>query len=449
LSWQKFPNFDFSEYQLYRDLGGNGYRKFISFTNINDTILKLSGVDALKRVDCYKVGVKNLCSKESDVIKLVNHCTIELKGRPSINASVLNWTHYIGWDVNKYVIFRQKENYQFDSIGQVDGKVNFFIDSSISCHKVYVYRVLGYENNGLEEKSWSDTCRVKPIYINTVRPPVIRRASVLSDKYINLSWDQFEKNRVPLDRFLIKRNVNQVNSAKWWSLTADIDSFTFNDFLVDVDKWSYKYKVLAIDTCGDSSQYTDFAKSIVLSTTVNNNLNPELRWSQYGLWTFGVKEYIVERNENSEFREIARVSPNDTIYVDELLNLNCRKTLEYRITAMPNRAFSIDSFWYLNSVSNVSKPNIKTKVFLPNAFTPNSNDLNEIFKPEGVFISDYWLRIYNRWGEKIYENNSCSEGWNGTFNGEACQEGIYIYKCDVKGTDGQKYILKGDVTLLR
>lgn len=449
LSWQKFPNFDFSEYQLYRDLGGNGYGKFISFSNINDTILKLSGVDALKRVDCYKIGVKNLCKKESDVIKLVNHCTIELKGRPSINASVLNWTHYIGWDVNKYVISRKNENNQFDSIGQVDGKINFFIDSSISCHKVYVYRILGYENNGLEETSWSDTCRVKPIYINTVRPPVIRRASVLSDKYINLSWDQIEKNRVPLDRFLIKRNVNQVSNAKWWSLTANIDSFTFNDFLVDVDKWSYKYKVLAIDTCGDSSQYTDFAKSIVLTTSVNNNLNPELQWSQYGLWTFGIREYIVERNENSEFREIARVSPNDTVYVDELLNLNCRKTLEYRITAIPNRAFSIDSFWYLNSVSNVSKPNIKTKVFLPNAFTPNSNDLNEIFKPEGVFISYYWLRIYNRWGEKIYENNSCSDGWNGTFNGEACQEGIYIYKCDVRGTDGQKYILKGDVTLLR
>jgi len=449
LVWRRFPSFDFLEYQLFRDIGGIGFNRFVSISNISDTIFKLTGVDALKRVDCYKIGVKNLCNIESDNLDLVSHCTIELRGKPAINASLLSWTHYLGWEADRYLVFRQNENYQFDSIGQVDGNVNYFVDSSITCHKVYIYRVLAVEKGGLMEKSWSDTCRVKPIYINTVQPPVIRRASVLSDKFVNISWDQFQQNKVPLERYVIRRNEHQLNHQKWWNITARTDSFTFNDFLVDVDNQSYNYRVLAVDICGDSSKFTDFAKTMVLRTSLNERLNPILTWNKYGLWTFGIKEYKIERNENSEFHEIARVSPFDTIYIDELINLNCRKTLEYRITAIPNRPFPVDSFWYLNSVSNVSKPNIQTKVFIPNAFTPNFDDLNETYKPEGVFIADYWLRIYNRWGEKIYESNSCNDGWNGTFNGDACQEGIYIYKCDVRGTDGQKYILKGDVTLLR
>ncbi|MBS3913604.1 MAG: gliding motility-associated C-terminal domain-containing protein [Bacteroidetes bacterium] len=65
------------------------------------------------------------------------------------------------------------------------------------------------------------------------------------------------------------------------------------------------------------------------------------------------------------------------------------------------------------------------EIFIPNAFTPNESNLNDMFYP----VSKNWkladLRIYDRWGQIIYSGETA---WNGTFNNKACPEGVYIYR---------------------
>ena len=68
---------------------------------------------------------------------------------------------------------------------------------------------------------------------------------------------------------------------------------------------------------------------------------------------------------------------------------------------------------YLADLVGTHDPGVKTKVFIPNAFTPNGNNLNELFKPEGIFIANYTMKIFNRWGEKIFHWNDVNSGWNG------------------------------------
>ncbi len=449
LVWKKYPSFDFKNYVLYQDIG-YGFQEIQRFSNIEDTLLLVGGVDALKRSDCYKVGSINLCDYTQNVTVLKSHCTIELKGNAGLNLSKLSWSAYVGWPVERYVVYRQIDNGTFDSIGQVPGNKLTYLDTNIRCYKVHHYRVMAHEMGGLREFSWSDTCHVTPQYWNKVKPPEMRRATVVNDEYVRVEWQQLAKNKIPLERFVVVGKHGNNASEYRWVINANSDSLRIADNGLDVDLENGIYKVLAIDECGDSSIFSKISKSIVLDVRLNDNFMPELKWTKYIDWIEGVKEYIIERRTDGDFVEIKRVPNTDTNYIDELNNLNCLPRLEYRISAVRNKVYGIDSTWFFRSVSNIDDPGVETKVFIPNAFTPNKNALNEIFKPQGIYIYKYSMKIYNRWGEKLYDvPEGCEHGWDGKYMGGEAPEGVYVYQVNVKGTDGKMYPFFGDVTLLR
>lgn len=88
-------------------------------------------------------------------------------------------------------------------------------------------------------------------------------------------------------------------------------------------------------------------------------------------------------------------------------------------------------------------------VYLPNTFTPNGDGINELFDaktPELTFVS---CAIYNRWGERVYSEERGFSGWDGTYNGKRCPDGIYqvvVVYIDCLGVNVQ---LNGHVNLLR
>jgi gliding motility-associated-like protein len=68
-----------------------------------------------------------------------------------------------------------------------------------------------------------------------------------------------------------------------------------------------------------------------------------------------------------------------------------------------------------------------SSLYLPNTFTPNRNGLNDVFMPKGNDITAYQLRIFNRWGQLIFETNDLNTGWDGTYQGNVAQEDVYVY----------------------
>ncbi|MBK7130813.1 MAG: gliding motility-associated C-terminal domain-containing protein [Crocinitomicaceae bacterium] len=92
--------------------------------------------------------------------------------------------------------------------------------------------------------------------------------------------------------------------------------------------------------------------------------------------------------------------------------------------------------------------------YVPNAFTPDGDEYNEIFQP--VFTSgfdpyDYHLMIFNRWGELIFESFNATVGWNGTYSDQGLvQDDVYVWKIDFKETMSDKrHTRTGHVVLLR
>ncbi|MCO4814253.1 MAG: gliding motility-associated C-terminal domain-containing protein [Flavobacteriales bacterium] len=89
--------------------------------------------------------------------------------------------------------------------------------------------------------------------------------------------------------------------------------------------------------------------------------------------------------------------------------------------------------------------------FAPNAFTPDGNELNNLWKPEisGIDIYDFDLYIYNRWGEVIWENHDPSRGWDGTYKGRLVTNDTYIWVATVKNPyNDDKRTFNGSMVLL-
>jgi len=89
--------------------------------------------------------------------------------------------------------------------------------------------------------------------------------------------------------------------------------------------------------------------------------------------------------------------------------------------------------------------------FVPNAFSPNGDGLNDILFPINNIEDEdqFQFLIYNRWGELVFETQSGNEGWDGSFKGEIVNEGLYIWSLKLYKKNGDQRDLKGDVMLLR
>ena len=97
--------------------------------------------------------------------------------------------------------------------------------------------------------------------------------------------------------------------------------------------------------------------------------------------------------------------------------------------------------------------NCPPELTLPNVFTPNGDGYNDYFVPEEQNILDFNLKIYNRWGMRIYHTTDLHHGWDGTYLGQPADDGVYFYVAEYReweGSQGGKLLhQQGTVTLLR
>ncbi len=139
-------------------------------------------------------------------------------------------------------------------------------------------------------------------------------------------------------------------------------------------------------------------------------------------------------------------------------SLNCTVCPEVTVGPFSNASYSLnvtDAFGCTDADSLQILIDKTRRVFIPNVFSPNFDGVNDVFYIQGKgFANINYLRIYDRWGELVFENNSgqtnrTSDGWNGEFEGEKLNSGVFVYVAELEFLDGITAIYKGDVTLLK
>lgn len=89
-------------------------------------------------------------------------------------------------------------------------------------------------------------------------------------------------------------------------------------------------------------------------------------------------------------------------------------------------------------------------LFVPNAFSPNGDGINDVFKPESTgHLYNYRLEIFNRWGQRLFTSTRMDKGWPGEFGGQPLESGTYYYYISADCYGGGVVNRKGDLTLVR
>jgi len=130
-----------------------------------------------------------------------------------------------------------------------------------------------------------------------------------------------------------------------------------------------------------------------------------------------------------------------------------------------NPGFAIDipgAYWVTTSLTgcsssdtlNVASGDCECEIFMPNAFTPNHDGLNDIFKPQYYCsFSSYEMDVFNRWGKLIFRSTDIKQGWDGTENGTPALIDVYVWRVTYSAEDAlgnvTEKMVRGNVTLLR
>jgi len=114
----------------------------------------------------------------------------------------------------------------------------------------------------------------------------------------------------------------------------------------------------------------------------------------------------------------------------------------YYVTATnPSGCTSLDSIYIeVDPTANI---------YVPNIFSPNEDGNNDIYLVRGKGIETFYLAIYNRWGQKVFESNDMTQGWDGTKGGKMLNQGVFVYKLNIIMKNGEEHQKSGNITLVR
>jgi gliding motility-associated-like protein len=124
------------------------------------------------------------------------------------------------------------------------------------------------------------------------------------------------------------------------------------------------------------------------------------------------------------------------------------RSVQYLITlTSDNGCRVVDT---LQVVVPSAAPAIRSSLHVPNAWSPNSDGHNDKLFPLTINMKElYYFRVFNRWGQLMFETNKLGEGWDGIYSGKPQVQDVYTWTVEAMGLDGVHYKQSGNSILLR
>jgi gliding motility-associated-like protein len=128
---------------------------------------------------------------------------------------------------------------------------------------------------------------------------------------------------------------------------------------------------------------------------------------------------------------------------------NYGQQVEYKINMVSSAGcVTVDTMTV--RVANQTDPDAPCDFFIPNAFSPNGDGRNDTYFPFTINMKEIkFFRIFNRWGELVFETRMFGEGWNGIYKGKPQPSDVYVWTAETICFDGTVIRRSGNVLLLR
>ena len=455
LSWPMATDPDAISYIVYLyDNTSGAWVPVDTVFNIQDTVYTNLNSNAGSTSEIYGVAVLDSCDNRSPIS--FQHQTMYLQSSLDVclQEVSLQWNAYTGWPVTSYNVY-MGENGAAPSLLTNSGTALDAIHQGLTPFSSYCYFIEAIGPNGETARSnqlcvfadipvWPNFLYTRYVTVNSLAGFVEIMA------YVDTAAD--------INEYIIERSNTIFGPyTQIASLPQPIggDMITHYDMTAVYNNRPYYYRIMAVDSCGTIAFESDTSNSIYLDVTAFEDLRNELDWTDYGRWDGGVESYNIYRVIDAGVPTLLDNVPGTVnFYVDDLnqsfVGLNGQGSFCYFIEALEGAG---NSYGFQEvSLSNLKCVAQNPRMFIPNAFNPNSpfSD-NRTFKPSALFLESapYEMFIYNRWGQLLFYTTVPSEGWNGTYNDEDQPGAVYMYRIRYTDLNGEVHDYQGHLTLIR
>lgn len=309
--------------------------------------------------------------------------------------------------------------------------------NNLDCRKKYNFQItafIGPASNQVIIKSPS--ILIDPAITIQLPAKTTGTVSVSNSNTINFKLFSTKESK-----YIFYRSVG--GSSNFVEVMRTPDDF-YDDIGVDPAKQQYCYKVAYQDECGNTSDLSPAFCSIF----ANSNQDNILSWTDFSVpsSTLPVQYYIESFEPGGNILNV-NISTNNYIelkqQIEDIINLpNANGAATFRVKAVQGSysAYSNDYTFIL-----------PVQLYIPSAFTPNTDGSNDAFVAKGRFIVKYNLEIYDRWGNVIFESNDLNISWDGTTTDGITQAPPGNYGFKIWGLDvgGNKFQKTGSIVLLK
>ena len=376
------------------------------------------------------------------------HTTVYLRGVVGIcdNMVQLNWTPYLGWDnLSTYEVWGHIVGLPWQKFGSTSALTYSITGSPL---QNYCFAIKAVADDGVESFS-------NRFYLTIIAPS---QPSINYLQVATVNGNKIELRHL-IDvvggvKFISFQRLNTKNIfEEIGKMAVNSANNTFIDSLVFVDKYSYTYRVVVIDSCGNDGAISNTASTILLTVkTFDDQRINYLNWSKYSVFNGPILGYNVYRGFDGYFSPypLAYLS-NDQFYYEDILpdEDTIAKTCYYVRAIEGTNLYGFNE----NSQSNEVCPILQPLIYIPNSFTPNGDANNQTFLPIVSFYdyTSYNLTIFDRWEHAIFSSTNSIEGWAGMINstGKMACPGTYLYILSLKNGEGTEIIKRGHVNLLK
>lgn len=264
---------------------------------------------------------------------------------------------------------------------------------------------------------------------SSIMPLILEAALVDGD--FNFSWKGVKNTN-------LYEVFNVANNEQNLLATVSDTVYTVPNYAADSNFSTYA--VRALDNCGERSALSSFAQAIKLEGSYETDSFPTLQWNQFDAWDEELAIYEIERKVEDTWKVIG--TSKQPHFVDRSFDNNEVLFAEYRVKALHS---NLD----FESISTEYTFEFDPNIFIPSAFSPNYDNLNDYYEIKGYGIHKLDIQIFNEWGQRVFGSQGENIAWDGKYQGEMAEAGTYICVVEMETPVGRTYNFQRTITLIR